>query len=56
MRISYFAQEIIGNLLDLMPNQWRKPKRIPWSSNQERIKEFRVTYDQWDWTKMLAAA
>ncbi|GAA6006736.1 hypothetical protein JCM11491_003164 [Sporobolomyces phaffii] len=50
----YFAQEIIGNLLDLPPKAWRKPKRLDRRDNAKRIESFRKKYDQYDWTKMLS--
>ncbi|GAA5943623.1 CWF19 family protein [Sporobolomyces koalae] len=50
----YFAQEIIGNLLDLPPKAWRKPKRVDRRDNARRIEGFKKKYDQFDWTKMLA--
>ncbi|GAA5902277.1 uncharacterized protein JCM6883_001353 [Sporobolomyces salmoneus] len=50
----YFAQEIIGNLLDLAPRLWRKPKRLDRRDNGKRIEAFRKKYDQYDWTKMLS--
>ena len=50
----YFAAEIIGNVLDLEPRKWRKPKRMDRRLNEERVKEFRKEYDAYDWTKMLA--
>lgn len=50
----YFAQEIIGNLLDLPPRAWRKPKRLDRRDNSKRIEGFRKKYDKYDWTKMLS--
>lgn len=52
--IRYFAQEIIGNLMDLEPRQWRKPRRIDFRSNRERVDKFKVKYDKYDWTKALS--
>ncbi|GAA5979489.1 hypothetical protein JCM5350_003922, partial [Sporobolomyces pararoseus] len=51
----YFAQEIIGNLLDLPPRAWRKPKRLDRRDNGKRIEAFRKKYDKYDWTKMLSS-
>ncbi|GAA5830440.1 hypothetical protein JCM3766R1_002720 [Sporobolomyces carnicolor] len=50
----YFAQEIIGNLLDLPPRAWRKPKRLDRRDNGKRIDAFKKKYDEYDWTKMLS--
>lgn len=50
----YFAAEIIGNILDVNPRLWRKPRRMDRRLNEERIKKFRKGYDAYDWTKMLS--
>ncbi|EPQ54755.1 hypothetical protein GLOTRDRAFT_77477 [Gloeophyllum trabeum ATCC 11539] len=49
----YFAAEIIGNLLDLEPRRWMKPRRIDFSQNKRRVAEFRKNYDKYDWTGMI---
>ncbi|PFH53394.1 hypothetical protein AMATHDRAFT_84030 [Amanita thiersii Skay4041] len=49
----YFAGEIIGNLLDLEPRKWRRPRRIDLRGNGERVKRFRKMYDKYDWTEMI---
>ncbi|KAJ7069993.1 CwfJ C-terminus 1-domain-containing protein-like protein [Mycena amicta] len=49
----YFAGEIVGNVLELEPRKWRRPKRIDFRSNKERVAEFRKKYDKFDWTPML---
>lgn len=49
-----FAAEIIGNVLDLEPRKWRRPRRMDRKLNDERVKAFRKHYDKFDWTKMLA--
>ncbi|GAA6060871.1 hypothetical protein JCM10212_006251 [Sporobolomyces blumeae] len=51
----YFAQEIIGNLMDLPARSWRKPKRLDRRDHAKRIAEFRKKYDRYDWTKMLSS-
>lgn len=51
---SYFAHEIIGNLLSLEPRKWRKPRRLDRRENKARVADFRKKYDRYDWTKMLA--
>ncbi|THH11645.1 hypothetical protein EW145_g512 [Phellinidium pouzarii] len=49
----YFAAEIIGNMLDLEPRRWRRPKRVDFRHNKERVKKFRAKYDKFDWTGMI---
>ncbi|KAJ7712436.1 CwfJ C-terminus 1-domain-containing protein-like protein [Mycena metata] len=49
----YFAGEIIGNVLELEPRKWRRPKRIDFRSNKERIADFKKKYDKFDWTGMI---
>ncbi|KAL0576052.1 Pre-mRNA-splicing factor cwf19 [Marasmius crinis-equi] len=49
----WFAGEIIGNLLDIEPRRWRRPKRIDFRTNKERIAQFRKNYDKYDWTGMI---
>ncbi|KAF8208746.1 CwfJ C-terminus 1-domain-containing protein-like protein [Mycena galopus ATCC 62051] len=49
----YFAGEIIGNVLELEPRKWRRPKRIDFRSNKERVVDFKKKYDKFDWTGMI---
>nr|GAT50631.1 complexed with Cdc5 protein cwf19 [Mycena chlorophos] len=49
----YFAGEIIGNVLELEPRKWRRPKRIDFWSNKERVAQFKKKYDKFDWTAMI---
>ncbi|KAK7056976.1 Pre-mRNA-splicing factor cwf19 [Paramarasmius palmivorus] len=49
----WFAAEIIGNLLDIEPRRWRRPRRIDFRTNKERVTEFRKKYDKFDWTGMI---
>lgn len=48
---SYFAAEIIGNLLDLEPRRWRKPRRM---HGDEQVNAFRAIWKPFDWTVALA--
>jgi len=50
---SYFAGEIIGNVLELEARQWRRPKRVDLRRNSERVGEFKKKYSRFDWTGML---
>ena len=49
----YFAGEIIGNVLDLEPRKWRRPKRFDFHSNKQRVAQFKRKYDKFDWTPMI---
>ncbi|KAK0244204.1 CwfJ C-terminus 1-domain-containing protein-like protein [Armillaria nabsnona] len=49
----YFAGEIIGNILELEPRQWRRPRRIDFRMNSERVAEFKKKYAKFDWTGMI---
>ncbi|KAF8500903.1 CwfJ C-terminus 1-domain-containing protein-like protein [Russula emetica] len=46
----YFAGEIIGNLLDLEPRRWRRPRRLDFGRNKERVAGFKKRFDRFDWT------
>ncbi|KAF8073627.1 CwfJ C-terminus 1-domain-containing protein-like protein [Lyophyllum atratum] len=50
---SYFAAEIIGGVLELEPRRWRRPKRIDFRANKERVERFRKKYDKFDWTGLI---
>jgi len=50
---SYFAAEIIGNVLEIEPRRWRRPRRIDFSNNKERVAQFKKKYDKFDWTAMI---
>jgi hypothetical protein len=49
----YFAGEIIGGVLEVEARRWRRPKRLAFSSNQERVVGYRTKYQKFDWTGML---
>nr|XP_019014591.1 cell cycle control protein cwf19 [Kwoniella pini CBS 10737]OCF53372.1 cell cycle control protein cwf19 [Kwoniella pini CBS 10737] len=46
----YFAAEIIGNLLDLEPRKWRKPKKIDYNLNKERARKLGEQFQPFNWT------
>ncbi|THU88166.1 hypothetical protein K435DRAFT_317955 [Dendrothele bispora CBS 962.96] len=48
----WFAGEIIGNILDLEAQIWRRPRRIDFHSNKERVAKFK----KFDWTGMIGRA
>ncbi|TFK40716.1 CwfJ C-terminus 1-domain-containing protein-like protein [Crucibulum laeve] len=49
----YFAGEIIGNVLELEPRKWRRPRKIDFRSNKDRVAAFKKKYDKFDWTGMI---
>ncbi|KAL1950615.1 hypothetical protein VTO73DRAFT_5739 [Trametes versicolor] len=49
----WFAAEIIGNVLDIEPRRWRRPHRIDFWQNKDRVKKFKAKYDKFDWTGMI---
>lgn len=51
--LRWFAAEIIGNLLDVEPRKWRRPRRIDLRLNKERVERFKKTYTQYDWTGLI---
>ena len=51
----YFAGEIIGNVMEIEARRWRRPKRVDFRMNKERVAEFRKKYDKFDWTGMIAS-
>lgn len=50
---SYFAGEIIGNVLDIEARRWRRPKRVDFRMNESRTVEFKKKYSKFDWTGMI---
>ena len=49
----YFGAEVIGGILDLPPNRWRKPRELTEEESEEDAKNFRKAFEKFDWTKML---
>lgn len=49
----YFAGEIIGNVMDVEPRRWRRPRRVEFRYNMDRRAQFRKKYDKFDWTGMI---
>ncbi|THU88150.1 hypothetical protein K435DRAFT_680387 [Dendrothele bispora CBS 962.96] len=47
---------IIGNILDLEVRIWRRPRKIDFHSNKERVAKFKKKYDKFDWTGMIGRA
>lgn len=50
----YFAREIVGGVLDMTPDQWRKLSRSTYEQNQIRRKKFLQSFSKYDWTKMIS--
>ncbi|KAH7890545.1 CwfJ C-terminus 1-domain-containing protein-like protein [Phlebopus sp. FC_14] len=49
----YFAGEIIGNVMDVEPRRWRRPRRVDLRHNKDRTAKFKKKYDRFDWTGMI---
>ncbi|KAG8964651.1 hypothetical protein FRC03_001493 [Tulasnella sp. 419] len=49
----YFAAEIIGNMLDLEPRKWRRPRKIDLKLNRDRVAKFKTKYASYDWTHLI---
>ncbi|KAH9980197.1 CwfJ C-terminus 1-domain-containing protein-like protein [Lactifluus volemus] len=49
----YFAGEIIGNILELEPRRWLRPRRLDFGQNKERVVKFKKRFDQFDWTGLI---
>lgn len=46
---SNFAHEIIGNMLQLEPQRWRKPKHV--AGMRQLVDQFKASWDAFDWTR-----
>jgi hypothetical protein len=53
MSYRYFAGEIIGNVLELEPRRWRRPRRVDFGKNKERVARFKKDYERFDWTGLI---
>lgn len=49
----YFAGEIIGNVLDLEPRRWMRPRRVDYRHSKDRIQQLKKKYEKYDWTGMI---
>ncbi|KAI9471869.1 MAG: CwfJ C-terminus 1-domain-containing protein-like protein [Benjaminiella poitrasii] len=49
----WFGKEIIGGMLDVGPELWRKPKYHHSADNHRRQQEFLKKWEKWDWTTAL---
>lgn len=35
------------------PRRWRRPRKVDFRSNKERVKSFKKEYEKFDWTGMI---
>ncbi|KAI9303435.1 CwfJ C-terminus 1-domain-containing protein-like protein [Cunninghamella echinulata] len=49
----WFGKEVIGGMLDISPEQWRKPKYHHKNENKKRQQAFMKNWSKWDWTLSL---
>jgi hypothetical protein len=52
----YFAGEIIGNVLELEARRWRRPRRVDFGKNRERVARLKKDFDRFDWTGLIERA
>lgn len=51
--VSYFAHEIIGNILELEPRKWRNPKKMDYAHNKDRARALGTKFQPYNWTVQL---
>ncbi|KZV61507.1 hypothetical protein PENSPDRAFT_592720 [Peniophora sp. CONT] len=50
----YFAAEILGNVLEVEPpGKWRRPRKLDFRGNRDRVERYKKMYSGFDWTGML---
>ncbi|BEJ10819.1 hypothetical protein CspHIS471_0102410 [Cutaneotrichosporon sp. HIS471] len=49
----YFAAEIIGNVLNLEPRKWLRPRKMDLSQNKERARALGTKFQPYNWTVAL---
>ncbi|WFD33044.1 Pre-mRNA-splicing factor cwf19 [Malassezia sp. CBS 17886] len=49
---TWFAQEVIGSMLDLEPQRWRRPRAV--QGMPQRLARFRDAFQPYDWTVQVA--
>lgn len=52
----YFAEEVIGGMLDVPATAWMKPKRVEAEEARGRAKELAARWEPFDWTARVKAA
>jgi hypothetical protein len=53
--LSYFAAEIIGNVLEIEARKWRRPRRLDKREHKDRVAKFKKRYGKYDWTGMIGS-
>ncbi len=49
----WFAAEIVGNVVEAEPRRWRRPRKIEFRQNRDRVKGLKEKYDKFDWTGLI---
>ncbi|TFK74757.1 hypothetical protein BDN72DRAFT_759018 [Pluteus cervinus] len=52
----WFAGEIIGNVLEIEARRWRRPRKIDFAKNRDRVSQFKKKYAKFDWTGLIGAS
>ncbi|KAK2563412.1 CWF19-like protein 2 [Acropora cervicornis] len=49
----YFGKEILGGMLDLEPQRWRKPRKENFEEHKKKVLRFGEWWEPFDWTKKI---
>ncbi|KAJ3024905.1 UNVERIFIED_CONTAM: hypothetical protein HDU68_007665 [Siphonaria sp. JEL0065] len=49
----WFGREVLGSMMELSPDKWRRPKRASYEESDRRRAVFKAAFDKFDWTKAL---
>lgn len=49
----YFGKEILGGMLNLEPQLWRRPHKENFDSQRKKVLEFAEQWKLFDWTKNI---
>lgn len=49
----YFGKEILGGMLDLEPQRWRKPHKENFEEHKKKVLRFGEWWEPFDWTKKI---
>ncbi|XP_015747984.1 PREDICTED: CWF19-like protein 2 [Acropora digitifera] len=49
----YFGKEILGGMLDLEPQRWRKPRKENFEEHKNKVLRFGEWWEPFDWTKKI---
>ncbi|KAI8802729.1 CwfJ C-terminus 1-domain-containing protein-like protein [Cladochytrium replicatum] len=50
---AWFGQEVVGGMLELPTDKWRRPKRVGQRENAPILKDFLSNWTKYDWTAHL---